>query len=287
MIAPIVWNDRTMGFFDGHCRRDIALAASQVFLFFLGVPEGLQTKGFSWRTSTSCNCDARMIQYIEKMGWYLYRFRGRENRQMQSMKQDRSPQLGEGPRISVIMGVLCGKERRELLQRSVSSILEQSFGDFEFLICDDGSAAEAKALLDGYAEADPRVRLIRPGDKLDLASKLNACLPAARGYYIARMDDDDRALPERFQKQAEALDADPGIAFAGSCVWLVRRGERCGERMLPEYPQVKDFYLTQPFIHPALLFRKAVLEEVGGYSEGKRQVLCEDYDLLLRLYAEH
>ena len=111
---------------------------------------------------------------------------------MQSMKQAKSVQIEGNPRISVIMGVLCGKERTELLQRSVSSILEQSFESFEFLICDDGSAAEAKTVLEEYAAEDPRIRLIRPGDKLDLASKLNACLPAARGDYIARMDDDDR-----------------------------------------------------------------------------------------------
>ena len=98
---------------------------------------------------------------------------------MQSMKQAKSVQIEGNPRISVIMGVLCGKERTELLQRSVSSILEQSFESFEFLICDDGSAAEAKTVLEEYAAEDPRIRLIRPGDKLDLASKLNACLPAS------------------------------------------------------------------------------------------------------------
>lgn len=67
---------------------------------------------------------------------------------------------------------------------------------------------------------------------------------------------------------------------------LVRGGKIIGERNLPEAPEVKDFYFTQPFIHPALLFRREALDAVGGYNESKNCLLCEDYDLLLRLY-EH
>ena len=189
------------------------------------------------------------------------------------------------PQISVLMGVLWRRETLELLRRSVDSILAQTVTELELLICDDGSSPAAAALLDAYSEKDPRVRLVRPGNKLDLASKLNACLAEARAPLIARMDDDDRSLPERFQKQLELLAARPDIAFVGSNALLIRNGEVCGERVFPALPQVTDFYMTQPFLHPALMFRREALDAVGGYSEGKRQLLCEDYDLLLRLYA--
>lgn len=69
----------------------------------------------------------------------------------------------EGPEISVLMGVYYRRPDPALLERSVRSILTQTVGDFEFLICDDGSTSEAKGLLDGYAARDGRVRLIRPG----------------------------------------------------------------------------------------------------------------------------
>ena len=69
-------------------------------------------------------------------------------------------------------------------------------------------------------------------------------------------------------------------------VALVRDGTSIGKRSFPEYPTVQDFYITQPYIHPALIFRREVLEAVGGYSERKSCVLCEDYDLLLRLYKK-
>jgi len=189
------------------------------------------------------------------------------------------------PRISVLMGVYYRREDTALLRRSVESILSQSLNDFEFLICDDGSIDPAKLLLEDYARRDRRIRLIRPGDKLDLASKLNACLRQAGGVYIARMDDDDYSHPERFKKELDVLEKKPEVAFVGCNVRLCVDGKSAGERVLPAEPGIRDFYFVQPYIHPSLMFRREVLEAVGGYSEDPRQRLCEDYDLLLRLCA--
>lgn len=186
--------------------------------------------------------------------------------------------------ISVLMGVYYRREDLQPLERAVDSILSQTEGDFEFLICDDGSRAEAAALLDSLAAKDARIRLLRPGDKFSLPEKLNHCLSVARGAFIARMDDDDFSHPERFARQLAFLRAYPQIAFAGCCVNLWREGI-VGQRILPEYPDVRDFYFVQPYIHPALMFRRTALEAVGGYSEDRHCILCEDYDLLLRLYA--
>ncbi len=195
-------------------------------------------------------------------------------------------QQDKNPLVSVAMGVFYRREDLSLLKRSVDSILNQTFSDFEFLICDDGSTNEAKQFLDLCAEQDNRIRIIRPGDKFDLASKLNACIKEAHGKYIARMDDDDYSIPKRFQIQLDFIEANENIAFVGSNVSLNREGAPSGERILPEYPTVEDFFMTQPYIHPALMFRKDALFNVGCYSENKHQLLCEDYDLLLRLYAK-
>ena len=68
------------------------------------------------------------------------------------------------PQISVIMGTLYLKKDLAFLSRSVESVLDQSFPDFEFLICDDGSDEPARKLLDYYSAKDERVRLVRPGE---------------------------------------------------------------------------------------------------------------------------
>ena len=192
--------------------------------------------------------------------------------------------MSGSPTISVLMGVYYRRGDTALLARSVRSILSQSVSGLELLICDDGSSPEAARLLERLAEADARLRLIRRGSLFSLPCKLNACLAAANGRYIARMDDDDYSHPLRLEKQLAYLGAHPEAAFVGCCVNLIREGTPVGQRRLPQKPEVRDFYMTQPFIHPTLLFRRSALEAVGGYSEAPSVTLCEDYDLLLRLY---
>lgn len=197
------------------------------------------------------------------------------------------PQKGVGnvpPVISVIMGTLYRRDNIALLQRAVDSILAQRFSDWELLICDDGSSPAARFFLEEAERRDGRIRLIRRGDLLVLPAKLNACLRAAEGAYIARMDDDDFSHPDRLTKQLAFLQAHPDTAFVGCSVGLVQGGRPAGTRTFPAAPAVGDFYMTQPYVHPALLFRRACLDAVGGYSEDPRCILCEDYDLLLRLY---
>ena len=189
------------------------------------------------------------------------------------------------PLISVLMGVYYRREDTTLLRRSIQSILDQSNSDFELLICDDGSTAEAIKVVDCFVKTDRRVRPIRPGGKFALAEKLNACLRQARGGLIARMDDDDYAHPDRLEKQAACLNNHPEIDFLGSNVSIWNGSKVVGERVLPEYPEVRDFLFRQPFVHPSMMFRREALLAAEGYSEESHCILCEDYDLLLRLYA--
>lgn len=194
--------------------------------------------------------------------------------------------INNAPKISVIMGVYYRSSNVETLRRSVLSILQQTVMEFEFLICDDGSSSEAMTELDRLAEMDSRIRLIREGELFTLPQKLNRCLEHSTGAFIARMDDDDWSYPERFERQLKVLNEHSDIAFVGSNVELWRDGEQTGERILPEYPGKEDFLFVQPFIHPSLMFRAEVFKNIR-YSEDKRCLLCEDYDLLLRLYGNH
>lgn len=189
------------------------------------------------------------------------------------------------PEISVIMGILCDTNKLGMLKRAVESILNQTFGNFEFLICDDGSSKDVKQYLETLSEIDNRIVLIRNDNLIYLPGKLNACLAMAKGRYIARMDDDDYSHETRFEKQIDFMIQNPDIAFVGCQVGLYENGNIVSVRKFPMNPTVCDFYFNQPFVHPALMFRKDALISVGGYSEDKSRLFCEDYDLLLRLYA--
>lgn len=186
--------------------------------------------------------------------------------------------------ISVAMGVRYRREELAPLRRAIESILQQSYTNLEFLICENGSTETAKALLLEYAQQDNRIRLIDGSGASLLGEKLNRCIFAARGRWIARQDDDDCSLTNRLMRQIEFLQAHNHYAFVGSYVKIEQDGTIIGVRKFPEAPQVKDFLFVQPFIHPTLLFRKDSLKAIGGYSQSRFCAGCEDYDLLLRLY---
>ena len=190
------------------------------------------------------------------------------------------------PFVSFIMGVLYPSEDVKRLDRAICSVLRQTYSGFELLICDDGSSVSAKNLLDSYATRDNRVRLIRGIKDTSLSAKLNACIKASTGEYLARMDDDDECYPERLEKQLDYLEHHPDIAFVGCNVELVRPDGCIGRWTFPEKPKIEDYYIRLPFVHPSLVFRKTALTAVNGYSEEKRCFKCEDYDLLLRLYEK-
>lgn len=189
------------------------------------------------------------------------------------------------PEISVLMGVYYQKKELDLLKRSIQSILSQTMADFELIICDDGSKEEACKCIDAFASRDKRVIVVRGVQSHSLPAKLNACLRIAKSQWIGRMDDDDFSHPNRFSVQMDYLKTHQNVSFVGCNVNVVQDGKVIGQRNFPEFPSVRDFYFVQPFIHPTLILKKEVLDAVNGYSEDKHCILCEDYDLLLRLYA--
>lgn len=188
------------------------------------------------------------------------------------------------PLVSVIMGVRYQREDLFLLKRSVNSILDQTYSNFEFLICENGSTNATKRYLQNCEHQDKRICLVSGDGANSLAEKLNRCLDKAQGNYIARMDDDDWSVPERLEKQLIALYEYSDKAFVGCNANLLQDGELVGQRILPEHPTVHDFLFVQPYLHPALLFRAEPLYAIGGYCADHRCDGCEDYDLLLRLY---
>lgn len=188
------------------------------------------------------------------------------------------------PLVSVIMGLRYQQKNLFLLERSIASILNQEYRNLEFLICENDSYKGVYSRLEQFLKEDARVRLVDGKGTRTLAERLNRCLKMAQGDWVARMDDDDISEPERISVQINYLREFPQVAFVGCVAHLEREGKLVGLRKLPKSPTVRDFYFVQPFLHPTLLFRKGILECVGGYNEERRCIGCEDYDLLLRLY---
>ena len=121
----------------------------------------------------------------------------------------------------------------DMLLSAVRSVLSQSVSDIELIICDDGSENDIEKMLDGIKES--RVKLISFKENKGLAAALNACIDVASGKYIARQDDDDISLPERFEKQTEYLENHSDTYFIGTDCELYSQSEGVyGERIMPE-----------------------------------------------------
>jgi glycosyltransferase involved in cell wall biosynthesis len=125
------------------------------------------------------------------------------------------------------------------LRAAVQSILDQTFRDFELLAIDDGSADESRDILKTMAQDDPRL-FVHAEPHRGLAGTLNRGIELARGAYIARMDADDIAVPERFERQVAYLDRNPRCVVVGTGIQKIDASNEPGHvkilRTLPFDP---------------------------------------------------
>src|ERR1051325_6328838 len=169
------------------------------------------------------------------------------------------------------------------LREAVDSILGQTFGDFEFIIVDDGSTDRTREILDSYG--DERIRVVRNPSNLGLISSLNRGVEHCRGEYVARMDCDDRSLPERLSKQVAFMDSHADVAAGGTWVThMDAEGRVIGPTHTPVGARMaRDFWRPPPLIHPTAIMRRAHIERLRYDADALK---AEDYDLWLRLVKE-
>ena len=111
------------------------------------------------------------------------------------------------PRISIIMGIYnCA----DTLGEAIDSILAQTYTDWKLIMCDDGSVDDTYSVAQRYVrQFSDKMVLLKNDHNMGLNYTLNHCLSAADGELIARMDGDDIALPQRFEREVAFLDAHP------------------------------------------------------------------------------
>lgn len=189
------------------------------------------------------------------------------------------------PKVSIIMGVYNCKDF-ELLDRSVDSILNQTFQDFEFIICNDGSTNSTLDYLNTIKNKDNRIRIISYLQNKGLNFALNKCLEIASGEYVARQDDDDISEINRLEKEVLFLDTHNDYSIVGTLAKIYDDNGIWGDYNVPEKPTKKNFYWNSPFIHPSIMIRKEAYESVGGYRIARETRRCEDLDLFMRMYAK-
>lgn len=184
------------------------------------------------------------------------------------------------PAISVLLPVYNGQE---YIEASVKSILDQTFSDFELLILDDGSTDSTPALVQRFS--DPRVCLFRL-DHVGLVAALNFGIERARGTFLARMDADDLAMPQRFATQIAHFENFPELDIVCSDVIIIDgQGRPSGRQSQARFTNevLRDGLLfrraIKPLIHPSVMMRRVAATDLGGYRSFTH---AEDHDLWLR-----
>lgn len=179
------------------------------------------------------------------------------------------------PTVSIVMPAY---NAEKYLREAIESILSQTYDDFEFIIINDGSTDKTKEIIFSYS--DPRIVYIENERNSGICVTLNKGLDASRGKYIARMDSDDIAMPQRLETQVSYMDANPNIGASGSDIEVFGDGitphvftqlhtpEECSAGLL----------FNSCFAHPSVIIRKNILDQYNlRYKDEFRGL--EDYEL--------
>jgi glycosyltransferase involved in cell wall biosynthesis len=183
------------------------------------------------------------------------------------------------PQVTVLMSVYNGEK---YLRQAVDSVLAQTFRDFELLIVDDCSTDSTAEILKSYH--DSRIRIVSNNENSGPYKSAQIGLGLARGKYVARLDADDIALPNRLEKQYARLESEPDLAVCASSYEVIDENGDV-KRIAKAYFSGDKLYYYLSFAnflaHSTVLFRRDAILALGGYDETLRA--AGDYDLWHRV----
>ena len=186
------------------------------------------------------------------------------------------------PTVSVIMPAY---NAQRYVEQTIRSVLAQTFGDFEFIIVDDGSTDGTLPILQRLAAKDSRIIVIsRPNT--GIVGALNDAIAKGRGEFLARMDADDVCLPQRFERQVAYLREHPQCVGVGTFVETIDPYGSVLDRLVheTEHEAIDRELMTGrgfAIVHPTIMMRAEAVARLGGYR--KQWQHSEDLDLFLRL----
>ena len=188
------------------------------------------------------------------------------------------------PQVSILLPVYNGDEH---LKQALNSVLVQIFDDWELIIINDGSTDRTLDIIASFR--DKRIRVFHQENR-GLVASLNRGIKEVVGEYIARMDADDFAMPDRLKKQMEFMENNPTVGVLGTAVKTVYSDgtERIRRRPVDTASIRKNIVKICPFCHSSVMIRRKVFDEVGLYDyakDGSTKLLVEDYDLWVRILA--
>lgn len=185
-------------------------------------------------------------------------------------------------KVSIIMGIYnCALT----LNEAVQSIIEQTYKNWELIMCDDGSSDDTYNIAKQLEVCHNNIIVIKNEKNMGLNFTLNRCLEIASGHYIARMDGDDISLPERIEKEVEFLEKNSDYSFVSTPMIYFDENGNFGTGAGGKEPKCKDFVHGSQFSHATVLARKDAFLTAGGYTVSDKLLRVEDWHLWIKMYS--
>jgi len=167
------------------------------------------------------------------------------------------------------------------IAEAIESIINQTYGNFEFIIIDDSSTDSTCGIITGYT--DPRINFIKKDINTGLIDSLNLGIAMSKGEFIARMDGDDISHVQRLEKQVDFFDKHPGIVLCGT--WYKLLSNNVIIRNPLTHDEIKLALLDYcAFGHPTVMLRKRLITDYD-LKYDKAFHAAEDYELWTRIIA--
>ena len=188
------------------------------------------------------------------------------------------------PKVSVLMVTY---NRPQMIGRAIASVCEQSLGEWELIIVQDGTAPDTERLLEDWLANDERIRYFRRGTVGSIAEASNFGLAAARGDYIAILDDDDYWIDRlKLERQVEFLEEHPGyVGCGGGYVVLDRHDRLRGKFLKPQDDAAirERALVANPMANSTAMFRRVIGGAPVAYDTSMKQFA--DWDFWLTMGA--
>lgn len=186
------------------------------------------------------------------------------------------------PKISVIMPVYNGAQ---LISRSIESVINQDFTDWELLIMDDGSTDKTREIVDLYVKKDERIKYFYGENSGGPAKPKNLGFSKSSGSYIAYLDHDDQWLPTKLSKQINLFEntTNSNLGLITTDVILVdESGKRIKQYKSPANLNLNDLLIYNYISNSSVMVKREVLEAMGPMDE-TREIGYEDWDMWIRI----
>lgn len=176
----------------------------------------------------------------------------------------------------------------ETLGEAIESIINQTYTNWELIMCDDGSSDNTYEIAQSYQKNLPqKIVLIKNDKNLGLNKTLNNCFQYATGDLIARQDGDDISEKTRFEEEINFLIHHPQYKIVSTAMSFFDDDGIWGEQKnVNKTPMAEDLVKGSPINHAPVMMWKECMDEVLGYSEDKKFMRVEDVNLWFKLYEK-